>query len=425
MELDDEWLLFLNNNNNTNKNSTNINSSFSTSSAINNSYLEEYKVDNNYNNDDNLDDDKNNYLSSTNINDTNNDDYNDFNINKDKNRYDISSDIEKSSVADLDTQISDIYISTKTNIIYLNNEVDIYNIFWKLPVIDYDLICEGIVKKQVKISCINTEELENINKLLENEKIYSSFIINSINNPEGRIKFKHIQKISVGISKKDLITNKIKEKSAFYNCFVMIVRVLYEDLYHEIHVKIFNTGKIEIPGIKCNKMFEYIINKIVYILTPYYPNCNIWNSSNKIDTILINSNFYCNFNIKRQELYNKLRLKYNIHTCYDPCSYPGIQCVFYYNNLADKLQQTGYIDKNIDKSNYTKISFMIFRTGSILIVGKCNEEMINFVYNFIKNIIITEYSDIYDKTNVNHNDHKKKSNVLNKKHKKHICYFTN
>ena len=403
MELDDEWLLFLNNTNNTNKNSTHINSSFSTNSTLNNNY--------NSNNNNSLDYDNKNHKN-----------YDDLSINKDNIPIDRLSDSENTSVR----QISDIYISTKTNIIYLNVEVDIYDVFWKLPVIDYDTVCDGIVKKQVKISCINTEELEIINNLLKNEKIYSSFIINSIDNPEGRVKFKHIQKISVGISKKDLITNKIKQKSAFYNCFVMILRVLYEDLYHEIHVKIFNTGKIEIPGIKCNKMFDYVINKIVSILVPYYPNCNIWNSSNKIDTILINSNFYCNFNIKRQELYNKLRLKYNIHTCYDPCSYPGIQCVFYYNNLADKLQQTGYIDKNIDKSNYTKISFMIFRTGSILIVGKCDEDMINFVYKFIKNIIITEYSDICDKTNinVNHNDSKKKSNILNKKQKKQVCYFT-
>ena len=33
-----------------------------------------------------------------------------------------------------------------------------------------------------------------------------------------------------------------------------------------------------------------------------------------------------------------------------------------------------------------KLSFMIFRTGSILIVGKCSEYILNYVYNYIKDI---------------------------------------
>ena len=37
---------------------------------------------------------------------------------------------------------------------------------------------------------------------------------------------------------------------------------------------------------------------------------------------------------------------------------------------------------------------MIFRTGSILIVGKCSETILNYVYNFIKDILLKEYSKI-------------------------------
>ena len=48
-----------------------------------------------------------------------------------------------------------------------------------------------------------------------------------------------------------------------------------------------------------------------------------------------------------------------------------------------------------DYKKYTEISFMIFRTGSVLIVGNCTEKVLRFVYDFIKNLLQTEYSNIY------------------------------
>ena len=41
-----------------------------------------------------------------------------------------------------------------------------------------------------------------------------------------------------------------------------------------------------------------------------------------------------------------------------------------------------------------EISFMIFRTGSVLIVGHCDECILHKVYNFLKNIFINEYKNI-------------------------------
>ena len=40
---------------------------------------------------------------------------------------------------------------------------------------------------------------------------------------------------------------------------------------------------------------------------------------------------------------------------------------------------------------------MIFRTGSILIVGKCGEDVLKIVYEYVKNILITEYKEIMTK----------------------------
>ena len=47
----------------------------------------------------------------------------------------------------INPEYSDIYISTKTKISYLNTEVDLNSIFWKLPIINYHIPKEDILKK--------------------------------------------------------------------------------------------------------------------------------------------------------------------------------------------------------------------------------------------------------------------------------------
>ena len=37
---------------------------------------------------------------------------------------------------------------------------------------------------------------------------------------------------------------------------------------------------------------------------------------------------------------------------------------------------------------------MIFRTGSVLIVGHCNEDVLQIIYEFIKKILHDEYSEV-------------------------------
>ena len=58
-------------------------------------------------------------------------------------------------------------------------------------------------------------------------------------NADGKVKFKDIRKISIGTCKKDILSYRSKKKSAFYNCFVLILRVKEDDIFKEIHVKVF------------------------------------------------------------------------------------------------------------------------------------------------------------------------------------------
>jgi hypothetical protein len=290
---------------------------------------------------------------------------------------------------------TNIYISTKSKISYLTQPVDL-KIFWEIPVICYSTPKDGVIKKQIKINSKTPEELELIQQKLQKELHFEEHVMSHIDNPNGRIKFKDIRKITVGISKKDIMTYRSKKKQAFYNCFVMILRLKIDDIFKEYHIKVFNTGKIEIPGVQNEQIFQLVLNNIIDILQPFYSTKLSY--FEKSDTVLINSNFNCGFYIDREALFDILRNKYNIQAIYDPCSYPGIQCKFYYNN--DLRVQTGMQITNENKKKYkniTKVSFMIFRTGSVLIVGKCNESILQDIYVYLKELLKTEFTYICQK----------------------------
>lgn len=327
----------------------------------------------------------------------------------------ISNNIDINNQKDI-PKSSELYISTKTKISYLSTPINLHEIFWKIPIIEYNIPKVGIIKKQMKFNFISKEDIEIVEKKLEKLKYVEQNIITQIMNPEGRIKFKDIRKISIGLSKKDIVSYRTKKKSAFYNCFVLIMRLLYNGIFREIHVKVFNTGKLEIPGIQNDQLLTIVLDNLIQILKPHVCDNDLHYLKEKTETVLINSNFNCGYYINREKLFDILKYKYKINSSFDPCSYPGIQCEFYYD--TDKDDNTGRQINNIDITNNSdnifKISFMIFRTGSVLIVGKCDEHILYDIYDFIKKILEDEYSEIVT-NNINIETLVKKKKQVRKK----------
>lgn len=340
----------------------------------------------------NIDDEWNNFITNK-YDDESSDDENNNSHDEILEKYDSPN---SCIVNDCDVpQATDIYISTKSKIAYLTQPVDL-KIFWDIPIISYSTPQNGVIKKQIKINSKTPEELELVQQRLQKELYYDQHIMSHIDNPNGRIKFKDIRKITIGISKKDIMSYRSKKKQAFYNCFVMILRIKIDELFREFHIKVFNTGKLEIPGVQSEAMFQIVLNHIINILQPHYTTELTYFENS--DTVLINSNFNCGFYVNREILYDILRNKYNIQAIYDPCSYPGIQCKFYYND--DVGIQTGMqiTTENKDKyKNITEVSFMIFRTGSVLIVGMCDEHILQDIYHFLKALLKTEFKAICQK----------------------------
>jgi len=233
----------------------------------------------------------------------------------------------------------------------------------------------GVIKKQMKFNLNSEEESLNIDNKLQNEQYYKVDVIhgNKYNHGKTQI-FKEVKKINIGLCKRDIISYRSKKKSAFYNCFVVILRINFNNSFKEIHVKVFNTGKLEIPGIQSDELFNKTLELIVNTLQNIMTDVKLVLPETS-ETVLINSNFRCGYFIDREKMYNILKYKYNINTTYDACSYPGIQCKY-------------VLDNNLT------ISFMIFRTGSVLIVGKCEMDDLNKVYMFLVKMLEEEYKDI-------------------------------
>jgi len=93
---------------------------------------------------------------------------------------------------------------------------------------------------------------------------------------------------------------------------------------------------------------------------------------------------------------------------------------FYYNPNLDRDKQTGIKSREeIEK----QISFMIFRTGSVLIVGKCIENELMDIYEFLKKILIEECDNIIQGSNIN--DDVKSKKKTSKKIKRKITVTNN
>jgi len=307
----------------------------------------------------------------------------------------------------------ELYISTKSKIGYLDKVINLSDVFWKIPITPYHQNGEGVIKKQIKMTIEDNDNLEEkVNK-------YENVDIEDISKKRNKI----IKKISIGTSTKDMVSYRCKKKGAFYNCFVIIYRILYEGRFKEMHVKIFNTGKMEIPGVPKDDLLSQLLERVVTLLNSSKIGLDIKIKEESFETVLINSNFNCGFNINREILVDIIKYKYKLCVSYDPCSYPGIMCKYYYylNKSDDEQDGRLYKTDDLEEKKPICISFMIFRTGSVLIVGKCDSTNVIYgIYDFIKNMFTENYSNIYATTIEQSNKLVVKKKKIKKK--RIVCY---
>ena len=282
--------------------------------------------------------------------------------------------------------------------------IELFDLFWKVPVLDYHEHKEGIIKKQIKMSTTSELQVQHIKQKVEQTPQAKLIMLSRpSSNPDNQ---KQTYKVNVGLSKKDMTSYRKKEKNVFYNCFALIIRVLFKEQFREIHIKLFNTGKMEIPGIQDEELLYRSVRIMTNRIYPflYQQGClasvrqEYLFQESSVSTVFINSNFNCGYLINRTKMFNLLREKYNILCLYDPCSYPGIQSKFYYNSKkkiqCGRCKCSNRCGKKTGEC--TEISFMIFRTGSVLILGHCDFSIIEIIYDFLKSIFKKHYTLLND-----------------------------
>jgi hypothetical protein len=362
----------------------------------------------------------------------------------------------------------ELFISTKTKVLFLNQTVDVENLFLHLPVLEYWIPATGIIKKTTKIISLTPERVLETQESLKTMGVYEEEILRQIDIKANQkqvnkykikggfakeavaagnfpllldytdskpypkytydaetnkyflntpARFKDERKITVGICRKDVLACRRKKKNVFYNCIAVVIRIIYKGEFREVHAKVFNTGKMEIPGMFNDEILAITRAMILSSLRPYVSSPAVpvldydKNGSNEEDdeqNVLINSNFHCGFCIQREKLHHILRgPKYQLDCSYDPCTYPGVKCKFYFNReigFNQELQQ-GIIQENwmtrqeaentpSIRDTYFEVSIMIFRTGSSLIGGNCTEKVLRFIFHFFAKILNDEYENI-------------------------------
>lgn len=310
---------------------------------------------------------------------------------------------------------SPLHISTASFRLQASAPIDL-NLFWKIPVIPYSRMASGVVKKEMKIISNGEDEYNQVIALCNQHPEVNIHIVShkSSIKSNGKISITDSRCMEQGLSRKDILMSKRARPKGFINCFILNMRVLLENTFHEFHVKLFNTGQIKVPGAQTPHLFHIVVENLVSLLRVYDPSINIPMDSKQI--VMTNSDFQCNFQINRDEWYRLLVQKYKIKSRYDPCSYyPGVKgslCI-------DPASNTILLDSNYDYEHEKKkkgkhkdeeeeeeseeedkqhgiliVHFMVFRTGSVLIVGKCESNLLNLVYQTIVQWLQADYPTI-------------------------------
>ena len=78
---------------------------------------------------------------------------------------------EKPEEKEYEVRCSNIYISTKTKIAFLNlKQIDLVKTFWSIPILDYWVPKEGILKKSMKFNCLTKNESDELDIKVKTQK---------------------------------------------------------------------------------------------------------------------------------------------------------------------------------------------------------------------------------------------------------------
>lgn len=237
------------------------------------------------------------------------------------------------------------------------------------------------------------------------DKNYSIVSLEYMENPpKGAVKPKKKKQKKQCVGAAPLI---VKKRKSFYNQATVIIH------HHKnLNLKLFRNGSIHITGIidieQGQRAVHFLGDEIrrIYQIDPKITTSNIddlgipsW------EVVMINSDFVCNFKIRREKLYEILDSQYNLIVNFESDNYPGVKTSYYWN-VQDK-DKTGICRCKSGKTcsgkgrgtaapgdMCRKITISIFQSGKIIITGAREQTQIDDAYQFITEILRKYFNEV-------------------------------
>jgi TATA-box binding protein (TBP) (component of TFIID and TFIIIB) len=186
----------------------------------------------------------------------------------------------------------------------------------------------------------------------------------------------------------------VKKRKSFYNQATIIM-----DYIKGINLKLFRNGRIHITGIideeQGKQAVRFLGNEIkkIHAKDPAISTVDL-NTIGVYDweIVMINSDFACNFKMRREKLCEIIGTKYNLVVNYESDSYPGVKTSFYWNEKDKGTLNTETGEYNGKKTGICKckvgstcngkglgtgaeddccrkITISLFQSGKVIITG--------------------------------------------------------
>lgn len=321
-------------------------------------------------------------------------------------------------------------ISIELNSITENHEININLIVDKFKQITSILKPTPLRISTMTACCnlgceINTKYLYNVFSPPRKEDLFNPIKSKKKYNP-------NLKELIIGCKAEDFDSKgyfEKQKKSNFFNSAALNL-LIYDNKC--INIKVFNNGKLQMTGVPSEDYGKKAANIVINYLK------NIPDGKEKIvenkdklnlvsyKTVLINSDYFCGTELKRENLNQILQDRYELSVNYESENYPGVKLEYFWNKLYLNTENEGKCvceKKCIGKGSGNgigeckKITISSFQSGKVIVTGGRSLEQLNDAYKFINNIFKESY-DFIKKTNINNiksnkNIFIKKSNITN------------
>lgn len=251
-----------------------------------------------------------------------------------------------------------------------------------------------------------------------------------------RVYKKNIVKRIIGCKAEDFPVKgyfEKEKKSNFFNSASLNVLISDNKC---INVKVFKNGNVQMTGVPDEERGQLAVEVIIAYLksVPDDPKTGTRIVANKkllksIDfrTVMINSDYFCGFEIQRENLLKILSQKYDLSAAFDSENYPGVKLEYFWNTntlgganegkCACKKQCKGKGNGEGDGC-CKKVTVSTFQSGKVIVTGARTKQQLNSAYNFINKIFSENYHYIRKKKKSKKLENKKfffikKTNISN------------